>query len=187
MKTIIYVMGLAVGLLSPCAGWAAEKDAKAKEVGVATTTPALKIGVLDWQLLAAKSPQADMAGKRLEKEFKGRKEAFVEKQKQFEAKHEKLQRDKEVMSEAERVKAERELGKLQQDLRTLQEENQADYASRHREEMDKFLNIVKEVLDKYAVQEKFDVILPQDATLYVADRVDVTAIILEKLKQEKKG
>lgn len=187
MKTIICAMSLAAGLLSAGTALADQKAAKAAVAPEKEAAVSFKVGVLDWQLLAAKSPQADSAGKRLEKEFKSRKDAFVEKQKQLETKHEKLQRDKEVMSEAERTKSERELMKLQQDLRTIQEENQSDYATRHREEMDKFLNVVKEVVDKYAVQEKFDLILPQDATLYVSDRMDITPVILEKLKHEKKG
>lgn len=158
----------------------AEKD---KKEATPSTAKALKIGVLDWQLLVAKSPQAEQAGKRLEKEFKERKDTFLEKQKQLEAKHEKFQRDKDIMADAERVKAEREITKLQQDLRNLQEENQADYAARHREEMDKFLNTVKNVVDDYAKKEQFDLILPQDTTLFTAERIDITAAILDKLKK----
>jgi len=151
------------------------------------TAAPLKLGVLDWQQLVAKSPQAEMAGKRLEKEFKGRKDTFMAKQKDYEAKQEKLQRDKDIMSEIERTKAERELTKLQQELRNLQEENQSDYSIRHREEMDKFLNIVKSIVDEYSKKEQYDVILPQDTTLFAADRVDITQNILDKLKADKKS
>jgi Skp family chaperone for outer membrane proteins len=178
LTTLILVAAL------PAVGFSAEKD---KKESAAPMVKTVKIGVLDWQLLVAKSPQAEQAGKRLEKEFKERKDSFLEKQKQLETKHEKFQRDKDIMAEAERVKAERELTKLQQDLRNLQEENQADYAARHREEMDKFLNAVKNIVDEYGKKEQFDLILPQDTTLFTADRMDITTAILEKLKADKKS
>lgn len=182
MKKLTFLTTLILVAALPNMSIAVEKD---KKETTASMTKAIKIGVLDWQLLVAKSPQAEQAGKRLEKEFKERKDTFLEKQKQLETKHEKFQRDKDIMAEAERTKAERELTKLQQDLRNLQEENQADYAVRHREEMDKFLNTVKAVVDDYAKKEQFDLILPQDTTLFAAERMDITTAILEKLKADK--
>ena len=185
MKKRTFITALILVAALPNISLAASEKNKKETVAAVASAP--KIGILDWQLLVAKSPQAEQAGKRLEKEFKERKETFLEKQKQLETKHEKFQRDKDIMAEAERVKAERELTKLQQDLRNLQEENQADYSARHREEMDKFLNTVKAVVDEYAKKEQFDLILPQDTTLFTADRMDITTAILEKLKSEKKS
>src|SRR5438067_215544 len=71
-----------------------------------TSSLPTKIGVLDWQQLLAKAPQAEEAGKRLEKEFQTPKDNLMKKQKDFQAKQEKLGRDKDVMSEAERKKVE---------------------------------------------------------------------------------
>lgn len=165
----------------------AEDKALSAEVAPKSTALPLKIGVLDWQALKTKSPQAEKAMKRLEKEFKGRKEGIEEKQKAFETKYEKFQRDKEVMAEAERVKAERELNRMQQEMRGLQEEFQSDVMARQREEMEKFLAIVNEVVEKFSKQNSYDAIFTQEVTLYSSDKVDVTPAILEKLKQEKQG
>ena len=144
-----------------------------------------KVGVLDWQLLLAKAPQAEEAGKRLEKEFQARKDAFIAKQKDFQTKQEKLGRDKDVMAEVERKKVENDLTKAQQDLRRLDEELRSDYTARHREEMDDFLKVTREVVDTLAKDKKYDLVLPQDATIYVADRVDITEEVLESLKKLK--
>jgi outer membrane protein len=184
VRKVTLLTALVLMAVMPCMSFAAEKDKKENSVKE-KSTPAIKVGVLDWQMLIAKSPQAEQAGKRLEKEFKDRKDTFMDKQKQLETKNEKFQRDKDIMADAERVKAERELSKLQQDLRNLQEENQADYAVRHREEMDKFLNLVKSIVDEYAKKEHFDLILPLDTTLFAAERIDITMAILEKLKADK--
>lgn len=145
----------------------------------------LKIGVLDWQQLLAKAPQAEDAGKRLEKEFQARKDKLINLQKSFQTKQEKLARDRDVMSESERGKSEKELTKLQQDLRHMDEELRSDYTTRHREEMDDFINIVREVVGKLAAEEKYDLVLPQEATLFMADRIDVTEKVLQKLAKAK--
>lgn len=144
----------------------------------------LKIGVLDWNLLLTKAPQAEQAGQRLEKEFQARKDKLTSKQKDFLAKQEKIQRDRDVLSDAERAKTEKELTKLQQDLRHLDEELRADYTARHREEMDDFIKIVREVVDKLAQEEKYDLVLPQEATLYMAERMDVTDKVIQRLAKK---
>ncbi len=149
----------------------------------------VKIGVLDWQQLSNKAPQAIEAGKRLEKEFQGPNEKLIAKQKEFQAKRDKLQRDKDVMSVAERGKKEKELAKMEQDLRRMDEELRSDYTTRHREEMDDFVKTVREAVEKLAQEEKLDVVLPQEATVYVSDRIDITdkvMNILEKAKSNKK-
>lgn len=154
---------------------------------LAADAPAtFNIGVLDWQVLLAKAPQADAAGKRLEKEFEKPKNDLINKQKEFQSKREKMQRDADTLSSAEKTKREKELVKMEQDLRRLDEELRSDYTARHREEMDNFIKTVKDVVDKLAEEQKYDVVLPQEATLYVADRINITAKVLERLEKSGK-
>lgn len=153
----------------------------------ADTNGVTRIGVLDWQLLLSKSPQAEEAAKRLEKEFQAPKDKLVNKQKEFQTKREKMQRDADAMSVAERGKKEKELAKMEQDLRRLDEELRSDYTTRHREEMDNFIKEVKDVVDKFADEEKYDVVFPQEATLYIADKIDITEKILARLEKMAKS
>lgn len=146
-----------------------------------------RIGVLDWQLLLSKAPQAEDAGKRLEKEFQAPKDKFVNKQKEFQTKREKMQRDADVMSVAERGKKEKELAKMEQDLRRMDEELRSDYTTRHREEMDLFIKEVKDVVEKVAEEYKYDVVISQEAALHVSERVDITAKVLERLEKTAKS
>jgi outer membrane protein len=158
-------------------------EATAKE---ATTPNLTKIGVLDWQQLLTKAPQAEEAGKRLEKEFQARKDKLMDMQKKFQSEQEKLARDRATMSDNERGKSEKNITKLQQDLRHLDEELRSDYTARHREEMDEFIKIVREVVDKLAAEEKYDLVLPQEATLFMNERIDVTEKVLQRLSKAKK-
>jgi outer membrane protein len=146
----------------------------------------MKIGVLDWQQLLSKAPQAEEAGKRLEKEFQSPKDKLINKQKEFQAKREKMQRDKDVMSAADRTKKEKDLAKMEQDLRRLDEELRSDYTTRHREEMDSFIAVVRGEVEKLAQEDKYDLVIPQEATLYMADRIDITDKVLERLEKSAK-
>jgi outer membrane protein len=146
---------------------------------------AFKIGMLDWQQLLAKAPQAAEAGKRLEKEFQARQESLTVKKKDFQTKQEKLQRDKDVMTEAERNKFDKEVTKLNHEIRHLTEELSADYTARHREEMDDFLKKVKDEVEKIATDEKYDLVLSQEAAVYMSERADITEKVLQRLTKIK--
>ena len=152
---------------------------------LASEASTVKVGVLDWQQLFSKAPQAEEAGKRLEKEFQGAKDRLINKQKEFQTKRDKLQRDKDVMSAHERAKKEKELAKMEQDLRRMDEELRSDYTTRHREETDDFVKTVREIVENFAADQKYDLVLPQEATIYVSDRVDITDTILTKLEDVK--
>lgn len=144
-----------------------------------------KIGVVDWQTLFSKAPQAEAAAKRLESEFLPIKEKAIAKQKELQTKTEKLQRDREVMSESERSKSEKEIVKIQQDLRHMDEEWRQDYGTRQREEMDDFVNLVREVVNKFAAEEKYDLVMSQEGAVFMAERIDVTDKILQRLSKMK--
>lgn len=181
IRTLLPVCVLAFAAPMALAASDAQTSTPAKE----STGSHAKIGVLDWQQLLTKAPQAEEAGKRLEKEFQARKDKLINKQKDFQAKQEKIQRDRDTMSDAERSKSEKELTKLQQDLRHMDEELRSDYTARHREEMDDFIKIVREVVDKLAAEEKYDLVLPQEATLFMNERIDVTEKVLQRLAKAK--
>lgn len=143
--------------------------------------PANKIGILDWEKLLTESPQAKEAKTRLDKDFQGRKDKLYSTQKDYQSKQERLQRDREILSEAEKMKLDKELNKIQQELRHMDEEFRSDYTASHREEMDKFVAIVREVVEKLAKEEKYDLVIPQEATLYMDNRIDVTDKVLQRL------
>ncbi len=176
------VLGTTVAVAAPAT---AAVEPAAQTTSTETSGSPLKIGVMDWQLLLTKAPQAEEASKRLEKEFQTPQENLNKKKKDFQAKQEKLGRDKDVLSEAERKKLEIELTKMQQDLRRMDEELRSDHATRQQEEMADFLKVVREVVDGIAKEKKIDLVLPNDVTIYVDNRVNVTDDVLESLRKLK--
>ena len=91
------------------------------------------------------------------------------------------------MAVTERAKVEKELAKMEQDLRRMDEELRSDYTNRHREEMDDFIKLVTEVVEKLAAEEKYDLVIPKEATLYINDRIDITNKVLDKLAKMPKS
>lgn len=146
----------------------------------------LKVGVIDWQPLLTKSPQSEEASARLESEFKEPKANLIKKQKEFQEKQAKLQRDKDTMSAADLAKSEKELTKMGQDYRRMEEEFRTNLSERQRTEMEDFMKKVREVVDKLATEEKYDLVIPQDATVFIAERIDMTDKVLEKLSAMSK-
>ncbi len=177
MNHSIRVVGLLLGLSLSSVLLAAD--------AALSTTP--KFGVLDWQRLVSTAPQAKEAGKRLEAEFQGVAQKLTEKQNDFQAKRTKMQRDKDVVSVAERTKKEKELAKIEQDIRRMDEELRSESTTRHREEMDDFLRLVREVVEKLGQEQGYDAIFSQEVAVYYADRIDVTDTILEKLQKLPKS
>jgi len=144
-----------------------------------------KIGILNVQELVGKAVQAEEAGKRLEKEFQARKDGLFKKQEEAQKKHDKLQRDKDVLSDSEKNKLEKEITKARQDLRHQEEELRNDFMSRQQEEQEAFFKVVKEVVNQIAKDEQYDLILSSELAVFVADKVDVTTIVLAKLNSAK--
>lgn len=182
MKKFLVLLTTSLFLLT---GISAITNATEETKPAAPAAPGLKIGVFDWQLLLQKAPQAEEAAKRLEKEFHPRKENLIAKQKELQAKQEKMNRDKDVMSEAERAKIEKDLAKLQQDFRRTEEDLRSEYTIRHREEMEAFMQIVKEVVDKFSKEEKYDVIFTQEVAAFAGEKVDITPQVLQRLTKYK--
>ncbi len=185
MNHFMRVVGLLLGLsLSSVALGASDVVAPAQAAPI-------KLGVLDWQRLIATAPQAKEATKRLQAEFQGVAQKLNDKQSDFQAKRTKLQRDGNVLSAAERTKKEKELAKLEQEIRRMDEELQSENASRSREEMDDFLRVVREVVEKLGHEQNYDAIFSQEVMAYASERIDVTDTILERLqklpKSEKKS
>lgn len=143
-----------------------------------------KIGVLDMQEVWAKAPQVSESKIKLEKEFQSRNNDLMNKQKAIQAKHEAFHRDREVLGDSERLKREREISNLQHDFQRLSEETQTDYRIRQEEEMKAFQDVLLSAVESIGKKGKYDLILPNQTTLFNANSVNVTEQVIEKLKQQ---
>ena len=141
----------------------------------------IKIGLVDKQVLSQESLYAKNVHERMKKEFSARQDSLIGKEKDLMSKYEALERDKDVIAEAERVKREKELVKLQQNLKDESEAFQSDVMARQEKESAAFEKMVTEVLSQIAKEEKLDLILQQQVSLYNAGKSDYTYKSLQAL------
>ncbi len=145
-----------------------------------------KIGLVDKQVLGQDSLYAKSVHEKMKKEFSARQEGLIGKEKDLMAKYEALERDKDVLAEAERTKKERELVKLKQSLQEESEAFQHDVMQRQEKEAAAFEKVVTEVLAEIAKEEKLDLILQQQVSLYGNRKADYTYKALQALDKRYK-
>jgi len=154
------------------------------------TGPAMaesKVGVVNTVQLMEEAPQAKAAQSNIETEFAPREQELVSLQNSIRKLEEKLSRDGAVMSEKESSKLERDILSKRRDLKRSQDEFRDDLNIRKNEVLSKLQRQMYEATVSLAKEKKYDVILGQ-GVVYSSENVDVTDMVLEKLKaQFKKG
>jgi outer membrane protein len=124
---------------------------------------------------------------KLEKEFKPRQDKLQATNKIIEDKHQALEKDKDILSEKDRVNKERELNKLQQEFQMMAKEAQDDFRLRNQEESDNLREILDKAVSDVAQRENYDLILPNEVTVYNKDRKTFTGLVLKELEKNFKS
>ena len=143
----------------------------------------LKLGFVDTAYVLKKAPQADVARKKLEKEFAPREGKIVAMQKQLKKIEEHVSKNTAVMSDTERKKNEREILSLKRDIKRAKEEFSEDLNLRRNDELGKLQKVVFDAIVRVAKKENFDLILG-DSVLFANKRVNVTKVVLQQLKDD---
>ena len=143
-----------------------------------------KIGVVNAPKVLEMAPQADVARKKLEKEFATRDRDLVAAQKTLKDIEDRLNKDGAIMSEAERGRVERDIVGKRRDLKRDMTEFQEDVNFRRNEEMGKIQQKIAEAIIALAKEKGFDMMLGT-GVVYASEKVDVTADVIELLKKGK--
>lgn len=156
---------------------------------VALATPALaetKVGVVDTVRLMEEAPQAKSAQADIESEFAPREQELIGLQKTIRKLEDKLSRDGAVMSEKESSKLERDILSKRRELKRTQDEFRDDLNIRKNEVLSKLQRQMYEATVTLAKEKNYDVILGQ-GVVYSNKKVDITDLVLEKLKSQSKS
>lgn len=140
-----------------------------------------KIGVIDMQKVFQKSPQATGIKTRVDKKFQSRTETLQSKGKARQAKIDDYKRNREAISQEERITKEREINRLSQELEQFSRDLEEDYVRTMNQENEKFMQTLQKVASDFAKNEKFDLILMKEASIFRSESADVTSQILQKL------
>jgi outer membrane protein len=153
---------------------------------VLATTPALaqaqlKIGYVNFQLLASQSPQAQTIQNALRTEFQPRQQELVKAQQAFKARADAFQRNAATMTDDQRDREQKYLRDTDRDLQAKQSEFQDDVNQRKNEELSRLQSTLIEQVRTYAKAQGYDLVLAGDV-IYSTPGIDLTAAVLERLK-----
>ncbi|GMQ87147.1 MAG: hypothetical protein BMS9Abin08_0345 [Gammaproteobacteria bacterium] len=140
-----------------------------------------RVGVVNTVRLMEEAPQAKEAQSKIETEFSPRERELVNLQKSIRKLEDRLSRDGAVMSEKESSKLEREILSKRRELKRTQDEFRDDLNIRKNEVLSRLQRQMYEATVALAKEKKFDIILGQ-GVVYSSDSVDVTNMVLDKLK-----
>jgi len=165
--------GLAVILAFALAGTGA---AQAQAAG-------LRIAVVNYGQLLQESPQAQSAVASLRTEFAPKQRSLQTEAAQLKAKEDTLKKNEATMTQDQRDQAEVELREKYQDLARKQSEIQDDVNTRRNELMSGLQKTLQQVVQTYARQQRYDLVLA-DGFIYATPTIDITPAILSALKSQ---
>lgn len=168
--------GLAVILVFALAGTSA---AQAQAAG-------LRIAVVNYGQLLQESPQAQSAVAALRAEFAPKQRSLQTEAAQLKAKEDTLKKNEATMTQDQRDQAEVELREKYQDLARKQSEIQDDVNTRRNELMSGLQKTLQQVVQTYARQQRYDLVLA-DGFIYATPTIDITPAILSALKSQAGG
>lgn len=143
----------------------------------------LKIGFIDAERINRESAPAEVASKRLEKEFAPRAQELQRRESQIKSLQGQLEKDSMTMSESDRRGKEQELARLSLDFQRLQREYREDLNLRRNQELQALFERANRVIKQIAESEKYDLILQE--AVYRSPRLDITERVLKALAAEK--
>ena len=143
----------------------------------------LKIGFIDAERINRESAPAEVASKRLEKEFAPRAQELQRREGQIKTLQGQLEKDAMTMSESDRRTKEQELQRIIVDFQRLQREYREDLNLRRNQELQSLFERANRVIKQIAEAEKFDIILQE--AVYRSPRIDITERVLKILATER--
>jgi outer membrane protein len=143
----------------------------------------LKIGFIDAERINRESAPAEVASKRLEKEFAPRAQDLQRREAQIKTLQGQLEKESMTMSESDRRAKEQELARMTLDFQRLQREYREDLNLRRNQELQSLFERANRVIKQIAEAEKFDLIVQE--AVYRSPRIDITERVLKALATEK--
>jgi outer membrane protein len=146
----------------------------------------IKVGFVDVRKVMELAPQSEEARNSIEKEFAPRDRELLQLQKEVRSLEDRLVKNAAVLSEVERQRKETDIRASKRELRRAQDEFREDLNLRRSQELSKIQQTAREVIQKFAKAEKYDLIV-SEGVVFAGKRVDITDKILERLRADFKS
>lgn len=147
----------------------------------------VKVAVVDVQRAILNSEQAKGYMQQIQSEFKKEEDEIRTLQASAAALLERLQKDGEVMSDSEKRKLQQQIEDKNNDFVYLRKKLQKQIDDRQQELFAGIDLKVQQAIEELVLSDDYDLILPRQAALYVADLYDITRKVTEKLNSLNKS
>ncbi len=154
-------------------------------MGLATAgarAAAMKIGVVNYGVLVQSSPQYKAAIAALRSEFLPKQQQLQAEAKTLQLKQQKLQRNQATMTQDQVAQAELDLREKVETFRQQSGKVQEALNTRRNELFTKVQNSIALIVQKYAKQHGFTLVMMNDGVIYADPALDLTPSILRILK-----
>jgi outer membrane protein len=143
----------------------------------------LRIAVVNYGELIKESPQAKAVKAALQAEFAPKERSLQAEANVLKAKEVTLKKNEATMTQDQRDQAELDLRERYQDLSRKQSEIQDDANTRSNELMSELQSTLVQVVQNYAKQQKYDLVLAE-GVIYSDSTLDITPAILSALRSQ---
>ena len=143
----------------------------------------LRIAVVNYGQLLQESPRAKAAVASLRAEFAPKQRGLQVEANALKAREATLKKNEATMTQDQRDQAELDLRERYQDLARKQTEIQDDVNTRRNELMSQLQHTLVQVVQNYAKQQRYDLVLA-DGVIYADSTLDITPAILSALKSQ---
>jgi len=141
-----------------------------------------KIAVVDFNRVFSEWNVTKTTLTALPGEFISRQRDLEAKDKELKIKGERLQKDGAVMSESERSGLQKEIAKADRDLKSQAQALNEDFEARRNEEVSRLQNQLFTEVQSFCKNNGYDVVLFNNAVVYVRDSMDITNQVLTYLQ-----
>ena len=141
----------------------------------------LKVGVIDFAMLFADSPQAKVVQENLRAEFGPRLQQLIAQEQALKTRNDKYQKDLATMAADQRTKAEKDLRDSAREIERKKAELQDDSNAKRQEEMNKLQRLIVGEVREYAKAQNFDIVIAE-GVIYNNPSMDITAAVLQVLQ-----
>jgi len=143
----------------------------------------VKLGVVNVGMLLEKAPQAQAAGKSLEKEFGPQQTELKRMAAKLEQMQQDYQKNQLILSESQKAASEREITMMTRDIQRKRNDIQEVVNIRRNEELASLQNEVNKAIRIIGEQQAYDLIL-YEGIAYTNNRLDITEAVLKYLEKE---
>ena len=152
--------------------------------GLAAPASDYVVAVIDPNRVVEQSPQYEAARRELQQELAEREQKLASQQAEFEELKAKLERDGPLMSQDELQRLQNDIRNRDRRLKYAQSEAREEITLRQNELRTKLGKQVEEVVTELAKERNIDLIVSGEDVFYFSKRIDISADVVDRMKQK---